>query len=189
MALGTLNMQSKFKSHAEAAMHDMDSIVERCQQVDHFEHEKFVPEVQRCRVDDIISELTDRLVPKRFAIEIASLPHLDTDEQLLRIILGNLLGNALKYSPPESLIDIHSGPARHGGKPGILITVQNLPGDAGMPDPKRIFKKYYRSPGAHGKSGSGLGLYLAHSLAEMLGGKLRYEAVQEKVAFALWMPC
>ena len=189
MALGAMNVQGKLKHHADLAMHDMDDIVERCQQVDHIEHEIFKPSMQRCRIHEILAELTDSLAPNRFSIVAASLPDLNTDPQLLHIILSNLISNAVKYSPPESLIDIRAEPARHGGKPGIRMTIQNLPGDAGLPDPKHIFKKYYRSPGAHGKSGSGLGLYLTRSMTEMLGGKIVYDAAQEKVRFTLWMPC
>lgn len=189
MALDAMNMQGKLKHHADLAMHDMDGIVERCQQVNHIEHEKFKLCAQRCRMDEILSELTGALSSNRFFIKAESLPDLNTDPQLLRIVLSNLIGNAIKYSPPETVVDIHAGPARHGNKPGIQMTIQNLPGDAGLPDPKHIFKKYYRSPGAHGKTGSGLGLYLARSITEMLGGKIAYEAAQEKVGFTLWIPC
>ncbi len=189
MALDAMNMQGKLKHHADLAMHDMDGIVERCQQVDRIEHEKFKPCAQRCRMDETLSELTGILAPPRFFIKAESLPDLNTDPQLLRIILGNLISNAIKYSPPETIVDIQAEPAQRGNKPGIQMTIQNLPGDAGLPDPKHVFKKYYRSPGAHGKTGSGLGLYLARSMTEMLGGKIAYEAAQGKVRFTLWIPC
>ena len=189
MALDAMNMQGKLKHHADTAMHDMDGIIERCQQVDHFEHEKFVLNVQCCHVKEILSELTDCQASNRFLIRAESLPDLNTDPQLLRIILSNLTSNAIKYSPPETVVDIHAKPARHRNMPGIQIAIQSLPGDAGLPDPKRIFKKYYRSPGAHSKSGSGLGLYLARSMTEMLGGKIVYDAAQGKVRFTLWIPC
>ena len=189
MALDAMNMQGKLKHHADLAMHDMDDIIERCQQVDHIEHEQFKLCAQCCRMDEILSELTGTLALNRFFIKAESLPDLNTDPQLLRIILSNLISNAIKYSPPETVVDIHAEPAQHGNKPGIQMTIQNLPGDAGLPDPKHIFKKYYRSPGAHGKTGSGLGLYLARNITEMLGGKIVYEAAQEKVRFTLWIPC
>jgi len=141
-------------------------------------------------MDKLLSELrSDSLETDRLFITTEPLPELNTDPQLLRIILGNLIGNAIKYSPPESAIDICAEPSRHSGKPGVRVTVQNQPDTAGVPDPEQIFDKYYRSSGAHSKTGSGLGLYLVHSITELLGGQIGYDVVREKVRFTLWIPC
>jgi signal transduction histidine kinase len=87
------------------------------------------------------------------------------------------------------VVDIRAVTAHYAGMPGLQISVQNFPGVAGLPDPKKIFEKYYRSPGAHRQTGSGLGLYLVHSFSALLGGHVTYEVAQEQARFTLWIPC
>jgi signal transduction histidine kinase len=52
-----------------------------------------------------------------------------------------------------------------------------------------VFKKYYRSAGAHRKTGSGLGLYLVKNYMQLLGGQVSYSATDSQVEFGLWIPC
>lgn len=190
MALGAMKVQGVLKGHADRALEDMSDIIERCRQMDQIEQQKLVPFMQRCHLDEIFLEFqSNSFAPDRLSITTEPLPELNTDPQLLRIILGNLISNAIKYSQPETVIDIHAEPAQYSGKPGVQVAVQNQPGTAGLPDPKQLFDKYYRSPGAHSKSGSGLGLYLVRSITELLGGQIAYDTVQEKVRFTLWVPC
>jgi signal transduction histidine kinase len=196
MALDAMKVQGPLKGHIDRALEDMDDIVERCRQVDKLEQHKLIPYMQCCQMDEILVELRsgswapDRLFITPDPLSVTPpLPELNTDPQLLRIILGNLISNAIKYSPPETLISIHAEPAPHLGKAGIRVSVQNQPGTAGVPDPEQVFDKYYRSSGAHSKTGSGLGLYLVRSITELLGGQIEYAVVQEKVRFTLWIPC
>ena len=190
MSLGMMKEGGPVKRRIERALEDMNDIVERCRQLDQLEQQKLPLHTQRCRVDEILSELrSSSWAPDRLSITTASLPDIITDQQLLRTILGNLINNAIKYSQPETHIDIYAESALHNDKQGIRMTIQNQPGPAGLPDPDQLFIKYYRSPGAHSKTGSGLGLYLVRSITELLGGEVAYDVVQEKVRFTLWIPC
>jgi len=74
------------------------------------------------------------------------------------------------------------------GRDRILVEVSNRAGSAGVPDPRQVFKKYYRAPGAHGKIGSGLGLHIAQGFAQKIGGELRFQPSPDQVQFALWIP-
>ena len=76
----------------------------------------------------------------------------------------------------------------HKKQPGMLVTIRNQPGHAGWPDAQKVFQKYYRSPGAHSKTGSGLGLYLVRSAARRLGGWVRYVPDTNTVMFEFWLP-
>ena len=190
MALGVMKEEGTLKRHVDHALEDMNDIVERCRQLDQLEQRKLPLHPQRCHIDRILSELrSSSWALDLLSITADALPEIITDQQLLRIILSNLINNAIKYSRPEAVIDIHAESATHNDKPGIRVTIQNQPGAAGLPDPDQLFVKYYRSPGAHSKTGSGLGLYLVRGITELLGGQVSYDVVQEKVRFTLWIPC
>jgi signal transduction histidine kinase len=182
--------QKSVKLRAEKAMDDMNSMVERCQQLDQFEHQKPVLHMQNCHLPDILAQLQQRCAsPQRLDITTWDLPELQSDPQLISLVLGNLINNALKYSPALSTVSIEAQAAAEAGRAGILISVQNLPGAAGLPDPAKVFDKYYRSPGAQKQTGTGLGLYLVKSFAALLGGQVSYAVEQQHIRFTLWLPC
>lgn len=117
----------------------------------------------------------------RIANTADSIP-LETDPFLLEIVVKNLIDNALKYSPGDTPVNV----AIHQGSDAvIMIEVSNLPGQAGFPDAAQLFQKYYRSAYARHKSGSGLGLYLSHKLAQALGADLDYMPDNQVVKFRL----
>ena len=64
----------------------------------------------------------------------------------------------------------------------------NEPGAAGFPDPEKVFGKYYRSAGAHGQSGSGLGLFVCKRLMDKLGGRVELASDSVLVRFRLELP-
>lgn len=109
-----------------------------------------------------------------------------TDPYLLLVVLRNLLDNALKYSPPDSKVLAHLTLPDAQGR--WALTVSNRPGRASWPDAARVFDKYYRSPGASHRSGSGLGLYLVRGLTQRLGGQLHYRPDDTHIRFCLTMP-
>lgn len=190
MALGAMKVEGPLKRHADHALEDMNDIVERCRQVDQLEQQKLILRPERCRLEDILLGLrSSSAAPDRLRVEADAMPDLHIDAQLLRIVLGNLISNAIKYAAPETPIDIGAMPAERQGRPGVLIAIRNQPGPAGLPDPERVFEKYYRSPGAHSKSGSGLGLYLARNITQLLGGVIAYDAAHDKIGFTVWLPC
>jgi signal transduction histidine kinase len=189
LALGRLNKEGLIKTNAEAAMYDMSAIIDRCQQVDLFEQNQLTPRFTPCRIDEMLLDLqTKNASAKILTLNFESLHEIKSDRQLLQIILENLVNNAIKYTATESAITITARTVIINEKTGISVHVQNVPGTAGYPDTTQLFKKYYRSPGAHKKSGTGLGLYLARSLTCALNGTLNYDLIEGKVTFTLWLP-
>ncbi len=89
----------------------------------------------------------------------------------LRSALGNLLGNAIKYSPagPDVLVRLF---ADANGSAAIEITDHGI----GIPpaEIKRIFKRFYRVPVREvlRRQGTGLGLFLVRAIARQHGGKV-----------------
>jgi len=60
---------------------------------------------------------------------------LETDAELLRVILSNLLDNARRYSPFDSTVLLSARLSTHEPVAGWKIEVRNQPGVHGQPDP------------------------------------------------------
>ncbi len=188
MALGSLRMQlgeQRILLHAERAVDDMNAVVERSTQADRIEQGQL--EIQRETI--VLAELVQDVChnsrePERVVLHPGTVPLLHSDSQLLRTVLSNLIDNAMKYSPSNSVINV-----RWGAKSaGLWLSVDNVASSAGMPDASKVFTKYYRSPGAHSKTGSGLGLYLVRGLCTQLQGMVSYLPEANIVRFEVWLP-
>jgi len=108
-----------------------------------------------------------------------------SDPVLMKVILSNLVENALKYSAEGSAVTVTLDRAADR----VRIAVENGAGRFGMPDPARVFSKFYRGEHAQVRFGSGLGLSIAQHLATVLGGVIRYEPEAQTVRFAVELPC
>ncbi|MDZ4203115.1 MAG: sensor histidine kinase [Gallionella sp.] len=189
MAMGSATFNNKAKPLVERAVSDMSKIIDRCQQVDQLEQNRLTVRIQTCNVDDLLRQLCARSeAPTRISVNVDKMQSITTDLQLVSIILSNLISNACKYAAPGTPIQIHVAPAMRDAQAGATINVVNEAGGAGLPDATRVFEKFYRSAGAHKQSGSGLGLYLARSLAKLLNGDLTYANKNNQASFTLWLP-
>lgn len=109
----------------------------------------------------------------------------DADETYLTLLVENLLGNAHKYSPPESPVDVEVT------SDGLETTVRFLDRGMGFGDtpPETLFEPFYRSPEARfAANGIGIGLALCQRIVTALGGRiwaLPREGGGAEVAFAL----
>ncbi len=189
LSLGVASIPADVKQRVARATTAMNSILERCLQSDQIEHRQVSVLTLPCQISEVLLDVVGRCAaPQRVALAAGNLPLCKTDVQLLEVALDNLIGNALKHSAPDSPVSVHAMEAKRRLRKGICIAVANAPGASGFPDPGQVFHKYYRAAGAHGKSGSGLGLHIAHGCARNLGGALRYRPTPESVRFELWIP-
>lgn len=107
----------------------------------------------------------------RVEIGIApDLPVLRADPILLEQVLFNLLDNAAKYSPPDSLIRIEAKAA------GDRIAIEVIDQGEGIPadQVETIFDKFRRAgSGDNRPAGTGLGLAVCRGFVEAFGGTIR----------------
>jgi len=186
IALATMKAEGEPRLLIETAIDNMNDIVDRCSYADRLEHGQLRLHLGPCDLGEVVGEVVARSAdPKRLEIVTGKPVWIDTDRALLEVLLGNLVDNALKYSPPDSRITIRVEPESSNG---VGIAVENWPA-AALPDPERLFDRYYRGPGAHRKSGSGLGLYIVRGIASLLGGAVLYDVVEGKVRLRLQLPC
>lgn len=171
-----------------ASVMEMAQVVERTLQTDQVENGGLTLHWERCALPSLLDsachELPDAERIERHTVNDSE-PQATvlTDRYLLSVVLRNLLDNALKYSARGTPVQLTLNPPNAEGE--WSLTVSNRPGQAGWPDPERVFQKYYRSPQASHRSGTGLGLYMVQGLARLLGGSLHYEPNDEWVRFRL----
>lgn len=105
----------------------------------------------------------------------SSIPIIFSDSSALRKILSNILGNAIKYSYRGGSVAVKVYPA---GDVIKIVVSDNGPGIS-MHEKKTVFGRFKRIDSddpSRKTSGSGLGLYLAKSLIEQLGGDIELES-------------
>jgi two-component system sensor histidine kinase VicK len=96
------------------------------------------------------------------------------------MVFQNLLSNAVKYTPEGG--EIRMTLAFDGGKRNVLFEIS----DTGYGIPKRqqgkIYTKFFRADNVKAKDteGTGLGLYLAKSIVEHLGGKIWFVSGEDE---------
>jgi signal transduction histidine kinase len=83
-------------------------------------------------------------------------------------ILDNLISNALKYSPPNTTVRVHTLPEKDHG----VVTVRDEGPGISEEDQKKLFQKFTRLSArpTGGESSTGLGLAIVKRLAEAMGG-------------------
>ncbi|MDD5286894.1 MAG: DUF4118 domain-containing protein [Desulfuromonadaceae bacterium] len=93
------------------------------------------------------------------------------DIVLMTQVLINLIDNAVKYSPPESLIAL----ALHSDGKQLSIEVADQGPGIPADDLTHIFDKFYRISVPEGVSGTGLGLSICKGIVEAHGGRIKAE--------------
>ncbi len=99
-----------------------------------------------------------------------NLPHIAADELRIGQVLGNLVSNALRYTPAGGQITL--GAATNGEE--VLLTVRDNGAGITPEDLPYVFDRFYRADASRQQpnSESGLGLAIAKSLVELHGGTL-----------------
>jgi len=97
---------------------------------------------------------------------------LTQDEKTITLALSNLINNAIKYSPENTVIDI----TITQDKTATTIKIKDQ--GIGIPkaDQKNIFNRYFRAENALLTEGTGIGLNIIKSHLENLGGTITFES-------------
>lgn len=150
-------------------------------------------DAKKIQIVDILQELkaeTQDLRAKtnvRFTWQVAyPLPLVSTDPLKLKIILKNLIGNAVKFTPQGSVtVEAQT----KGG--GVEIRVADT-GIGIAPEALSLIFEPFRqvsSAPSQGQGGVGLGLYIVHRMLELLGGTISVDStVGCGSTFRVWIP-
>lgn len=111
------------------------------------------------------------------AIEAQEKPFfIKTDARKLRLILNNLIKNAITFSKDK--IDVSINIVKVGHNINIIISDKGI--GITEADSKNLFEPFYRGENTIGKSGMGLGLPIAKRYAESLNGDIVFDSQKDK---------
>ncbi|KKS73237.1 MAG: Integral membrane sensor signal transduction histidine kinase, partial [Parcubacteria group bacterium GW2011_GWF2_42_7] len=133
-------------------------------------------------MDNILFEINPvasrRNISIKYKNRFADLPHVYTDPETMRVVLQNLLENAIKYTIEGGKIEIDVS------RKGEYLLVSISDNGIGIPEDqvKNVFTRFFRASNAVKKEtdGSGLGLYITKTMVEKNGGKIWFNTVLNK---------
>lgn len=107
------------------------------------------------------------------------------DPLLLRLSLSNLISNALKYSPIDSVVIVRLHPAN----PQVAIEVSDLGIGIRAEDASRLFSPFQRGSNVGNVKGNGMGLVITRTCVELQGGSLEWNrGISGGTCFTIRLP-
>src|SRR5262249_34781004 len=92
----------------------------------------------------------------------------EVDRPKIVRVLQNLIGNALKFTPPGGQVEVRT--AASGGE--VLVSVEDSGRGLEEGDRLRVFEKWQQTESGRTRGGSGLGLAIARAIVEAHGGRI-----------------
>jgi signal transduction histidine kinase len=129
-----------------------------------------------------VSSLNESLLKKKLlslSVETEpGLPRINADREKIAHVVGNLLGNAIEFTPSGGRVWVRASRRQADGPPALVVEV----GDSGLgiaPEHHDlIFREFAQvdSTPSRAHHGTGLGLTIARKLVELHGGKIWLES-------------
>lgn len=143
-----------------------------------------------CELSDIVDAVCARqrdVTPSRQIIF-----HLQPGERTVALcdpahvehVLENLIANAAKYAPAETPVEV----VLHADAQSLFCDVHNDGAPFSQQDREYLFERSYRGSNSVGMAGTGIGLFMARTLARMQGGDVELKSDQQGVTFRLALP-
>ena len=131
----------------------------------------FEPVSLRQVAAEVLTDLDSKIETTRATIEMGELPTIEADPTQMRQLLQNLIGNALKFTPPGEppLVQISSRPKAEGM---VQISVEDHGIGFEEKYRDRIFGVFQRLEGRSAYEGTGVGLAICRKIAERHGGSI-----------------
>lgn len=115
-----------------------------------------------------------------------SIPEIQADKEMIRVVLQNLIENSIKYSNEKGKVMISIGVSGQN----VELSVRDEGITIAKEDQPKIFEKFYRAENAKQKEiiGSGLGLFTTKKIVEHHNGKIWFESNEKGTTFFVTLP-
>jgi len=175
LALGGLSeLQTELLTEIDQQASKLDHLASRLLRAAMLDSAEFSPRRESLLFSQVIDAAIDKLdqAADRGRLHISE-PNREipifADRELIVTSLVQLFDNAIKYSIPESPIDITFA----AGKTEVVLTVRSKGLVVTQDDRKRIFERFYRAPETHYlPAGTGLGLSIVKKIVEAHHGRV-----------------
>jgi PAS domain S-box-containing protein len=132
---------------------------------DEFDFRKFMVEV--------VSEMQELAKPaQKIVLDTAGITLVNTDKRLLKNVILNLIGNACKFSEPNTQITVGCKVENDA----LSIAVSDSGIGISADDMEHLFERFFRAHNAANIQGTGLGLHIISKYLELLGGRIYIES-------------
>ncbi|HUX80940.1 MAG TPA: HAMP domain-containing sensor histidine kinase, partial [Candidatus Paceibacterota bacterium] len=182
--VGKLNdQQQKYLDEVYRSNQRMVELVNALLDVASLELGTFIIDPEPTDICKLMKDVIDEQQPQidarklRFSSSCTkSIPLMQADPKLLRMVMQNILSNSVKYTPEDGEIDFTI--TLTDNKKNILLKIS----DTGYGIPKNqqgnIFTKLFRADNVRDKDtdGTGLGLYIVKSIVKNSGGKIWFKS-------------
>jgi two-component system sensor histidine kinase KdpD len=122
----------------------------------------------------VLARLGERMAAHRLIVELPDdLPLVRVDATLIEQVLGNLLENCAKHTPPGTVVRVRA--ERRAEE--VVVTVQDYSGGLSDRDLERVFAKFHRGSVESAGTGMGLGLAISRAIVRLHGGQTWAERV------------
>lgn len=132
--------------------------------------------------ESVLLELSSQIEERKLVVNRQyndNFKNIESDPKLLRIVIQNLISNAVKYTPAGGTVSIDFKDSFTERSISVSDTGIGIP--KGEQD--KIFTKLFRADNARnmiGNQGTGLGLYLIKSIMETMGGSIHFTSEENK---------
>jgi two-component system sensor histidine kinase KdpD len=127
-------------------------------------------------VEDLVCSALEKELAAGSQVEIdlpEGLPPVSADAGLIRLVIRQIAGNAMKYSQPGAPITVRA----QAGDEGVVISVIDRGPGIPVEEQRRIFERYYRGKQGRGHlTGMGMGLPIARQVVEAHDGRVWVES-------------
>jgi signal transduction histidine kinase len=137
----------------------------------------------------VVEDLDD--VPERerldLEVDLGAAREVAMPAEALRLVMVNLLGNALKYATPLTTVRLNT---RAAGPSLLAVSVTNVGPPITPADRARIFEPFVQLDSSLTRSvaGVGLGLHIVRRLVESYGGTVEVDSTGDLVTFTVAVP-
>ncbi len=144
-------------------------------------------QTRACDFYEVIEDAASDWPVGRVRLRLDKLPaRFVCDPDLMRIVLRNLLANAVRHSPATSVVELDVAGQDDGH---LRIRVQDQGEGIPAEELPHLFQRYFRGRASQGKPGAGLGLHLVQRIVQLHGGRIEVQStVGQGTTFTLTLP-
>lgn len=179
--LNSINKRNEHLGKVKKMIYHLNDMLDDFLTLENIELGNFRPKFSTFNFSDFINEIIENNNPflkenQTLHLENEITGNIYQDQNILKIIITNLLHNAIKYSKENELIQIE---IKTNNSSIFLKVIDN---GIGIPknEQELIFKRFFRAKNAVFLPGTGIGLNIVKGYVDKLKGSIEFESIENK---------